>query len=232
MRAEKDLEGYQAKLRSMAREISLSEERTRRRAAVDLHDSIGQNLAVARITTGKLLAAKKYDADALHKLQELIDKALRGTRYVIADLSPAVLYELGLVPAIKSLAERFEPTNNVRCNVVERGTPWPLSDDLKVELYRVVRELLNNVSRHADAEAATVTVDWTPAAVDLTVEDNGVGFVSDVNDTNASDMHGFGLFNVREGIQLLGGRISFESSRGIGTRVDISVPRVPVGSDS
>lgn len=225
LNAERELAEYQHKLSSMARDISLSEERTRRRAAIDVHDSIGQNLAVARITLGKVLAAGRHDEDALREARTLIDSALRSTRVIISDLSPAILYELGLVAALKSLADRFEPANSIRCEVSQCGTPWEPPDDLRVELYRVVRELLTNVAKHAEAESVSIHVDWQPDRVRFVVQDDGIGFKDGLRQHDGVGYRGFGIFSVREGIKLMGGAIRIESSRGIGTRIEFSAPR-------
>jgi len=102
---EDELQAYQDKLRLLASELSVTEERTRRKAATDLHDSVGQNLAMARMRLGQLIAGDDGHREELEQIRELVGEALRGTRYLIADLSPAILYELGLVPALQSLAE-------------------------------------------------------------------------------------------------------------------------------
>lgn len=225
LNAERELADYQKKLSSMARDISLGEERTRRRAAIDVHDSIGQNLAVARITLGKVLAAGRHDEDALRETRMLIDSALRSTRVIISDLSPAILYELGLVAALKSLADRFEPANSIRCEVSQSGTPWEPPDDLRVELYRVVRELLTNVAKHAEAESVSIQIDWRRDRVRFVVQDDGIGFKDGLQRHDGVGYRGFGIFSVREGIKLMGGAIRIESSRGIGTRIEFSAPR-------
>lgn len=225
LNAERELADYQQKLSSMARDISLSEERTRRRAAIDVHDSIGQNLAVARITLGKVLAAGRHDEDALRETRTLVDSALRSTRVIISDLSPAILYELGLVAALKSLADRFEPANSIRCEVSQSGTPWEPPDDLKVELYRVTRELLTNVAKHAEAEYVSIHVDWQQDRVRFVIQDDGIGFEDDLQQDDGVGYRGFGIFSVREGIKLMGGAIRIESSRGIGTRIEFAAPR-------
>lgn len=216
---------YQSKLRSMAREIALGEERARRRAAVDLHDGIGQNLAVVRMTIGRLLAGGELDERALREARDLVDSALRSMRHVIAELSPAILYELGLGPAIRSLAERFEPANDIRCNVEETGDAWTLPNDLEVELYRMVRELLTNVGKHAEAGTVTIRIDWTEDDVGIAVEDDGVGFDAGAGRPVGVDYQGFGIFSVREGVHLMGGTLAIDATPGVGTRVRLRVPR-------
>ncbi len=223
--AERVIDFHQLKLRSLATEIAISEERARRRTAVDLHDGIGQNLAVARMKIGHLLATSSGKTDELEEVRNLVDEALRGTRYIIADLSPAVLYELGLYPALQSLAERFEPANDLTCIVEEHGDPWEPGNDMRIALYRAVQEFLNNVARHAQAQKVVISVDWREDRVDIEVRDDGVGFDADKVSEHATMSSGFGLFSVRESINLLGGTLNIDSSLGLGSRVRLCVPR-------
>ena len=215
---------HQEKLRSLAADMAVSEERARRRTAIDLHDGIGQNLAVARMKIGYLLANSDIAGDDLSQVRSLIDEALRGTRHIIADLSPSILYELGLFPALESLAERFELANDITCTVSESGEAWSPDYDSRIALYRAVQEFLNNAARHARAQVVTITLTWAADYVEIEVSDDGVGFnVSEVMEFSPADSS-FGLFSVRETIELLGGSLTVESNPGIGTRIRLLIP--------
>lgn len=222
---EQALQNYQDRLRSMATEVSLSEERARRRAAIDLHDGIGQNLAVARMRIGQIMASQPQHSEQWQVARDLIDQALLGTRHVIADLSPAILYELGLVPAIQSLAEHFKLRYGIVCEVVENGEPWIPAEDHKVMLHRNIRELLNNVARHAKADTVTITIEWGDSGLTFEVTDNGVGMELPVEGSRVSLNGGFGLFSVRESVIQANGRFSIVSSPGLGASVQMQVPR-------
>lgn len=223
--AEGSLDLYRDKLRQLATEVALSEERARRQTAIDLHDGIGQNLAVARMKIGQLLVAGAQNKDELGQLRNLIDEALRGTRYIIADLSPSILYELGLVPALQSLVERFEIASDLNCNVTESGEPWQPDNDTNIGLYRAVQEFLNNTARHAQASNVDINIDWQNDYVDILVADDGIGFDVAEATTFREGQSGFGLFSVRESINLFGGTLKIDSALGLGTRVMICVPR-------
>ncbi|MEQ8205301.1 MAG: ATP-binding protein, partial [Woeseia sp.] len=223
-KAERVIGHHQEKLRSLAADMAISEERARRRTAIDLHDGIGQNLAVARMKTGYLLANSDVAKDELSQVRSLIDDALRGTRHIIADLSPSILYELGLFPALQSLVERFELTNAVSCKVEESGESWSPDYDTRIGLYRAVQEFLNNAARHARAENVAIRLRWEANQVEIEVSDDGVGFdVRTVMEFSPADSS-FGLFSVRETIELLGGSLAVESNPGIGTRIRLRVP--------
>ena len=229
-KTERELDAYQKKLRSLATDLAVTEERTRRRAAIDLHDGIGQNLAVARMKLGLLLARAGEQKQDLVQVRNLIDEALRGTRFIIADLSPTILYELGLVPALQSLAERFEPANDLSCSICESGAAWQPGTDMSIALYRAVQECLNNVARHAKAQNVDIDVRWKPDRLDIDVRDDGVGFDAAVDVSELPDVSGFGLFSMRESLSLHGGSLDIETARGIGTSIRLSVPR-PGGED-
>lgn len=222
---ERALDQYRHKLRSLAAEVTMSEERARRRTATDLHDGIGQNLAVARMKVGQLLATTDGGRDELNALRGLIDDALRGTRHIISDLSPAILYELGLVPALQSLAERFETSNDLTCTLEETGEAWSPVADMRITVYRSVQELLNNVARHAKAGNVSITVAWSADSVEIVVSDDGIGLDTSQVSEFSPPASGFGLFSVREGIELLGGTLELDSGRGIGTTARLRVPR-------
>ena len=178
-RAEGDLAEYQQKLRALAAEMSLAEERVRRRAAVDLHDGIGQYLAVARIKLGQLLGSGEPTLAAVEEVRDLVDAALKQTRYVISDLSPSVLYELGLVPAIRWLTERLEQQANFVATITEDGQPNNDDDEARVVIFQIVRELLTNIVKHAKATEVGIHVNWHPGAVQVVITDNGIGFRQD-----------------------------------------------------
>jgi signal transduction histidine kinase len=210
----------------MATEVSLSEERARRRAAIDLHDGIGQNLAVARMRIGQILASQSERSEHWQVARDLIDQALLGTRHVISDLSPAILYELGLVPAVQSLAENFKLRHGIDCEVVESGERWTPTEDQKVMLHRNVRELLTNAARHAKASAVTINIDWQDDELQVCVSDDGIGMTAPLdNDLLISTSRGFGLFSVRETVIQANGRFSIDSAAGIGSAIKLSVPR-------
>ncbi|MGI9286983.1 MAG: MASE1 domain-containing protein [Pseudomonadales bacterium] len=218
-----DLQSRQLKLSSMASELALAEERARRRTAVDLHDGIAQNLAVVRMKLGQLVDPNPFDQQTLiADLQHIIDDTSMATQHIIADLSPPILYELGLLSAIKWLAARFEKQETTSCTVTGAEQVAELGEEARLLLFQAVRELLINISKHAQASAVTIDLCANENEIRITVQDDGIGFNTSQLAQFDPKRGGFGLFSIKERLANLGGTFALNSSPGIGTTVRIS----------
>lgn len=217
--SDEQIKEYQKQLKSLASELSLTEAHERRQIANELHDNIGQVLALARL---KLIELQKTiapeGATSSDDVLRLLDQCLAYTRTLTFELSPPVLYDYGLEAAIQSLGRRFEAGYGVRFRYEDDGLPKPLNIEKRVLLFKAVRELLVNVVKHADADNVLVTICRHGNYIRISVEDDGVGY-----DTH-SVSGGFGLFNIRERLEHIGGWIDVRSRSDEGTRVTISAP--------
>ncbi len=224
--AEQKIRDYQAKLQRMAFEAALAEERERRRIAQDLHDRVGQSLALARIKLEAVRDAATADVHAaIVATIELIATSIEDTRTLTFDLAPPVLYDLGLKPALAWLCEDIEKRSGVHVEMADDGTPLSFDEATAALLFRAVRELLTNVFKHAQAPTARVALKQVADHVEIDVEDAGAGF--DVESLAQKPNAGFGLFSVREQIARLGGTVDIESVPRRGTRVSLRVPIAP-----
>jgi PAS domain S-box-containing protein len=221
--AERKIRDYQVKLQRMAFEAAVTEERERRRIAQDLHDRVGQSLALARI---KLDVVRKTTTDevraAIDLAVELISTSIEDTRTLTFDLAPPVLYDLGLKPALAWLCEDIEKRTGVHVEIADDGTQPRFDEPTAALLFRAVRELLTNVFKHARAPSARVALEQVGERFEIHVEDPGAGF--DVEKLGRGPDAGFGLFSVREQIARLGGTVDIESTPRRGTRVSLRVP--------
>jgi signal transduction histidine kinase len=216
---------YQDRLRSLAAEISLVEERERHRLATQLHEHLGQVLALAQIKLGALGAAlNSPDLKAgLQEVRQDLDQAIKYTRTLTFELSPPVLYELGLDAAIEWLAKQMRESGGLEVEVQKDRQPLPpLPDEARILLYLAVRELLTNVAKHAQARQARISWSRQGHSLRLQVVDDGGGF--DVSQKRGT---GFGLFSLRERLDHIGGRLEVESQVGQGTAVSVTVPLAP-----
>jgi PAS domain S-box-containing protein len=223
---EERLHLYQEQLRSLASELSVTEQRERRRLATDLHDSISQILAISKLKLDLLRNSTTSAAAArdLVEISELIDEALQHTRSLTFELSPPVLYELGLEAALESLVERMQQMHGLRIEFVDDEQPKALSEDLAAFCFRAVQELLINIVKHARATTATVSTGKYGDEVRIVVADDGVGYLTDDTFATVDRRTGFGLFSISERLRHLGGSLEIHSGPSGGTRVILLAP--------
>lgn len=223
---EQRLSRYRQELRELAAQLTRTEERERRQIAQELHDHIGQSLALAKIKLGVLREAARSCgfADDLRTVQELVGRTIADTRSLIFEISPPVLHEFGLAAALDWLAERFQREHGLAVAVEVDIDSRPVDDELRGALFRSARELLANVARHARAHRARLVLRRVDSILELRVEDDGVGFDADRAEALAVRDGGFGLFSIRERLEGLGGAMTVDSRPGGGTRVTLSVP--------
>lgn len=222
-RTEARLHDYQQQLRRLASEISLAEEKERRRIASELHDGAIQNLALAKIKLGELERGlgREEGSAALDEIRELLELSIHDARSLIFELSPPVLYELGLAAAIEWLGEQFQARYGITCHVLAIQNHAPVNAEIEVVLFQVLRELLVNVVKHANATRVDIALRRLNDRLSLQVSDDGDGFDAAAAVTG-SGSGGFGLFNIRERLQLLGATLEIES--GPGTRITVTAP--------
>ena len=222
-RTEARLHDYQQQLRRLASEISLAEEKERRRIASELHDGAIQNLALAKIKLGEFEKGlpPKLRGNTLAEIRELLDLSIHDARSLIFELSPPVLYELGLGAAIEWLGEQFQARYGISCRVVADQGEAPVNIEIEIILFQALRELLVNVVKHANASRVRVELRRLDDRLSLQVHDDGDGFDAAAVLTG-SGSGGFGLFNIRERLQLLGA--TFEIESGTGTSVTVTAP--------
>jgi PAS domain S-box-containing protein len=223
-RAEDEIRAYQERLRSLATELTLVEERERRRLATQLHENIGQILAFAKIKLGTLTAeAATSDLAAdLNELRNQIDHTIQFTRSLTFELSPPTLYELGFEEAIEWLASEVQKNCGTEIDVQRELYTIPLTDEARILLFVVVRGLLTNVAKHAQARHAKVVINKEGDRLQIQVEDDGVGF-----NVAKSRTAGFGLFSIRERLDRIGGSLKVKSKPGHGTLVTLTIPHIP-----
>jgi PAS domain S-box-containing protein len=221
-----DLLNYQQHLRDMSSELVVTEQRERRRLATELHDYLAQLLVVCRMKLAQQNRQNwspelKTDIDDIDKI---LTDSLTYTRTLIAELSPNILYELGIVPALVWLGGQFE-RHNLHVRIHEEEKNIQLSEDHAIFVFQAVRELLFNIMKHADTKEASIHLKRTPSReFQVTVEDAGKGFHLPNSSPDYASPGKFGLFSIRERLEALGGRIHIESKEGQGTQITLVVP--------
>ena len=207
--------------------LVLSEERQRREIAENLHDHLGQALALMRIRLKELRGNAVFCGldQNIDDMTSLVEQAIRYTRSLTFELSPPVLHELGIEPALEWLTEFFARKYHLPVRFIGTGgAPRPAADG-EVMLFRSTRELLFNVLKHASAQNTTVTASTAPDRFEIAVEDDGSGFPDpEVVPSAKNDDAGFGLRSIRDQMHHLGGTLKIDSAPGRGTRVILSIP--------
>lgn len=215
-------------LRALASELTLTEQRERRRLATELHDYLAQLVVASRLRLSQLIprVGDHSLSAALAQVDTMLDQALTYTRSLVAKLSPQILYQFGLAKSLLWLGEQMKQ-HNLRVTVTLSSAPFTVPDDQAVLLFQSVRELLFNIIKHAHTDQATLTVNVDERhELWICVEDEGMGF--DVADlTQSGDTHGkFGLLSIRERMELLGGECELSSAPGVGTLAILHLPLV------
>ncbi|MDH3346826.1 MAG: histidine kinase [Desulfobulbaceae bacterium] len=225
---ERELKTYQEQLRYLSSSLLNIEERERRQIATDLHDRIGQSLSVAKMYVDGLLELsldlKDDNGKKMLKVQGLLQQTIRDTRTLTFELSPPVLYELGLEAALEWLAERMQLQHDLEVEVCCDISSPSMSASFLALIFRSIRELLMNVVRHGKASSAVITVFMRERMLHVEVSDNGVGIDLTVMNDDKRTGGGFGLFSIRERLINVGGKVDITSPSGSGAKVVLMVP--------
>ncbi len=222
------LEERNRELHALSERAIDAQEEERRAIAQSLHDDTGQALSMLiihldrideRIQPGQM-ELKKQVADA----RELASKSLTELRRILSGLRPAILDDLGLVPAIRWYARTNLQGIGINVVVKAPSIPLELSPAITTTLFRIVQEAINNIVRHAGARSVTIVLGLKEGFVQLRVEDDGRGFSPGDASRDAVELQRLGLLGIRERAELLSGEIQIESAPEKGTRLQVSIP--------
>ena len=220
----------QKKLRAFVEQLTRAEEQERHRLATELHDYLGQLLAVSQINLGRAeqFAVSENAKTAFTDARQSLDDSIAFTRTLIAQLSPQVLYDLGLPAALAWLGEQMEQQHELRVEVVGNPAGFALDEARAILAFQCARELLWNVVKHAATKEAQVSYELKDGELTLEVADRGRGFdLANVESRNAGTEK-FGLFGMRQRLELHQGRLVVESAFGRGTSVKVILPAATV----
>lgn len=204
------------RLRTLAFELTVAEARDRERIAQALHDDLGQLLAVAQLKLAEVLEADP--APALKELRELLTQAASATRATSFELHSPLLQQLGLQAALEGLAGRLRQSG-LTVQVQGCLQALPPAEAVQAVVLRVVRELLANVRKHAQARHVTLELHSDARRLRIAVVDDGLGW-------RAEQAAGFGLRSAEAQMRALGGRLILHGRPGRGTRAQLLLPLI------
>lgn len=224
---EENLKLHQKKLRALASQLSAIQAKERKHLANVLHDRIGQTLAVAKIKLKGLEESIPEDfSPTLKIITELIDQTIQDTRSLTIELSPPILYELGLEAALDWLIEKFKKQHDIAFSfkVEDKEKEHAIHKDIAGILFQAVRELFINIVKHSKAKNVKVSLLKSHDKIKITIADNGLGFDLKKIDFSSNKNMGFGLFNIRERLEELQGSMEIQSQIGKGTTIFLTSP--------
>jgi PAS domain S-box-containing protein len=212
------------RLRALAGELTLAEQRERTRLAKVLHDHIQQLLVAAKMHVAVLGRDVSDKAKkVVGEIESLIDESIAASRSLTSELSPPVLHEGGLNAGLEWLARWMSDKQRLRVDL-EMEPVIPLPETTKILLFESARELLLNTVKHSNSKSARINLKAADGFLHLLVSDEGVGFDPQAMPDAGESDRGFGLFSIRERLRLIGGQLEIESAPGKGSRFVLSVP--------
>ncbi len=210
----------------LLRRVVAAQESERQRVARELHDETGQALTAIglglRGVTGTVLNNPNRAVQTLQHLEGLVSHSLVELQRLIADLRPSHLDDLGISAALRWYAGEINKRLNLQVSVQTLGDEITLRPPVKITLFRVVQEALNNVAKHASATQTSVTLVFENNEVSVTVRDNGRGFNADL--VEKEQRSSWGLLGMRERTTLLGGDFKISTAPGKGTEIKVKIP--------
>ncbi len=210
------------------RRVVAAQEAERQRIARDLHDETGQSLTAIglglRGLSGNLSNRNKPALETLHHLQSMTADSLKELQRIISDLRPAHLDDLGLAAALRWYAGRLQELAPITVSVEVCGEERPLDEAVRITVFRIIQECLNNIIKHSGASHAEVKLTFEEIAARIRVRDNGVGFDLALVSLGRLGRSSLGLAGMEERAALLGGEVQIKSRSGSGTEVSAVIP--------
>jgi signal transduction histidine kinase len=224
-RAMEDLRLRQREVQAISASLERMLEEERRRIARELHDELAQSMTAAKFNLGLIRQLMPHAVPevkrAIRETENIVRQTIAEIRRISMDLRPAMLDDLGLVPALNWLADSFSRRTGIAVSLDADDTLAPADAEIKTLLYRFVQEALTNVVRHARARSVRISLSAADGRIRASVDDDGKG----IRRARGRRSTGFGLIGMRERIERVGGILSIESRNGAGTRLVAEVPR-------
>ena len=218
----------QEELRHLSRQLLSAQEEERRKISRELHDVIAQTLTGINV---RLATLKSESMDSIKDLQQkitstqhLVEQSVEIVHRFARELRPAVLDDLGLIPALQSFLKGYMADTGIRVTLTVFAGIERSDSDIRTILYRIAQEALTNVARHSQGSSAEVIIQEVNGLIHMEVKDNGQGFEVDGTTQAKTKNNRLGLLGMRERVEMIGGTFCVESAPGKGTTVRIEVP--------
>ena len=212
-----------ASLKRLSNRLIDLQENDRKFIARELHDTVAQNLALSKIKLETaILSCCGADNGIVKEASGQVTEAIKQLKHIAAELRPQMLDELGLSPTIEWYLKNY--SEGIKVDFETRGEPYGLESKKQINLFRVFQELMLNMKKHSGADRINVVLEYDPQHVTLTVEDNGRGFDLDDVTNKWSSSSTFGLMNITERVEIVGGEFTINAKEGRGATFVITIP--------
>gem|GEM_PF-2531462 len=219
----KELEDSREQLRGLSSHLLNIREEERKRVAMEIHDELGHLLTALKIDMEGLMNQNNLSVNSLREkllpLINLIDASIDSVKTIATELRPAILDNFGLVPALEWLIQQLRIRTKIECEVEIDIMDHSFNNEESTAIFRIFQEILTNISRHSNATKIWVLFKKEDDSLTLQVKDNGIGFDMD----KVSKVHSFGLLGMSERALSIGGQLTIESIRDIGTTVKLEI---------
>ena len=221
----------QGKLRDLTHQILTAQEEERKKISRELHDEVVQTLVGINVELGALVhgnsAGVRQMKDKIAHTQRLVEKSVDSVHRFARELRPAVLDDLGLIPALQAFCTGLAGRKNLKIKLTAFGGVEKLDGAKRTVLFRVAQEALTNIARHARATKAELTITHIPGAIRMVIADNGQSFPVE-KILRAKNPKRLGLVGMKERVEMVGGNLTIESVSGKGTTVRVEIPFLTV----
>ena len=220
---EKDgtLKEFKENLRSLTLELSQAEEKEKRNISLELHDNVIQNLAFCKLKL-KVIEKETGSSPAVALINEMLSETINTIRNMIYELSPPVVHDLEFAQSVEWLAKNLIGKAGIKYHIYIDDELKPISQDMNTFLFKIVRELINNIIKHSKAKDVLIFLQNTQDNLMIIVQDDGIGF--NAEEAMAKKPNSFGFFTIGERLSHIGGFFNVRSEPGKGTKANILVP--------
>ncbi len=218
----------QEELRDLSRQLLSAQEEERRKISRELHDVIAQTLTGINV---RLAALKGESKDSIKDLQSkisstqlLVEKSVDIVHRFARELRPALLDDLGLIPALQSFLKSYMEDTGIRVTLTVFAGIEQSDSDIRTVFFRIAQEALTNVARHSKGSRAEVNIQEIEGFIRMEIKDNGQGFEVDGTTQAKTKNNRLGLLGMRERVEMVGGTFCIESAPGQGTTIRVEIP--------
>jgi PAS domain S-box-containing protein len=217
-------------LRRRADSCQQAYELEKRRVSRELYDELGQRLSVLKLDMDwlecNLPATAELNPSRIAQMQALLDSVIIRTKAIASGLRPPLLDDLGLLEAVRWLAQSFEKQTGICCEINRAPLAISSGDAVDTAIYRVVQEALLNIQRHAHASHVRIEIRYARDCIEVLIQDNGIGMPRGAEYKAGC----FGLVAMQERIYTLGGAMDIRSREGQGSAIHVSIPVEPIAA--